>query len=91
MNSLEVICFWSKYLFVVSVPLRNNATSSFDRVGGFEHKDQNVISVMLFACLPLVIRLEKTVPVHEWKTRLVSIFMHANNFLFLTGNAKLED
>ena len=72
---------------MVSVPLRNNATSSFDRVGGFEHKDQNVISVMLFACLPLVIRLEKTVPVHEWKTRLV--LMHANVFLFLA--AKLQD
>jgi hypothetical protein len=39
--------------------------------GGFEHKDQNVISVMLFACLPFVIRPGKTVSVHEWKTRLV--------------------
>ena len=89
MNSLEVICFWSKYLFVVSVPLRNNATSSFDRVGGFEHKDQNVISVMLFACLPFVIRPGKTVSVHEWKTRLVC--MRIIFFFSPEMQIKLED
>jgi len=50
--------------------------------GGFEHTDVN--SAMLFACH--YSRLGKTVPVHEWKTRLV--LMHANVFLFLA--AKLE-